>query len=133
MVGPRKTPPEPSAYQQHEHEWRLRNEEPLLEDGRAIITEECGWVEITGTATSERLDETFYETGAECNEVNRYSFRAKRAERKHENSSNTEYNYAPFEAVRDGEINGKIVDFNPDKDQGCVEVETEEWIVIYEA
>jgi hypothetical protein len=115
----------------HDHEWRLQNAEPALEDGRAIFMEECGWVEITGTATSERLDETFYETGAECDEVNRYWFNAERAERKHENSSNTEYNYAPFEAVEDVEINGEIVDCDSDKDLGRVEVETDDWIVIY--
>jgi len=52
----------------HDHEWHMREDESGLEyeDAAVIIFEECEFVEITGSSTCERLDETFYETGYEC-------------------------------------------------------------------
>lgn len=48
----------------HEHEWCL---EPRVEwDEDVFVTFDCEYVEITGSVTSDRLDETFYEEGAEC-------------------------------------------------------------------
>lgn len=59
----------------HEHEWELaQRENPLLEDLAAIFTEKCRWVEILGSFTSEKYDETFYEEGAECDARRRYRF-----------------------------------------------------------
>lgn len=49
----------------HEHEWM--DEAPdVFWDGDVFVSWTCGWVEITGSQHSERHDETFYETGAEC-------------------------------------------------------------------
>lgn len=51
----------------HEHEWHLDHDTPCEYYGTDLfVRERCEWVEITGSTTSERLDETFYETGAEC-------------------------------------------------------------------
>lgn len=49
----------------HEHEW---TEEPneIFEDGAWQVNQPCTFVEILGSQHSERLDETFYETGREC-------------------------------------------------------------------
>lgn len=73
MVGlsRHRAPPEPSGA--HEHEWHVREDESALlyEDGAVYVYEDCEYVEITGSATSERLDETFYETGFEC-DASRY-------------------------------------------------------------
>lgn len=49
----------------HDHEWMPESVEAIW-DGDVFVTWSCGWVEITGSVTSEQYDETFYETGAEC-------------------------------------------------------------------
>lgn len=49
----------------HDHEFEEPDHE-IVEDGAWIVTVPCNFVEITGSQTSERLDETFYETGWEC-------------------------------------------------------------------
>jgi len=59
----------------HEHEWMPAEEEnPILEDMAAIFTEYCDWVEITGSYTDDARDETYYETGAECDASRSYRF-----------------------------------------------------------
>ena len=59
----------------HEHEWMpAHDENPILEDMAAIFTEVCDWVEITGSYTDDARDETYYETGAECDATRRYRF-----------------------------------------------------------
>ena len=119
------------SLQTHEHEWRLKNHVPIVEDGKAIFQQECGYAEVVSAQHSERHDETFYGYGAECEEENQYVFRAERAERKQENGDNIEYNYAPFEAIEDAEINGEIKESDPDENFGRVVMEGDEWIVIY--
>ena len=49
----------------HEHEWWPENVD-VDWDEDLFVTWHCDFVEITGSTTSERLDETFYEEGAKC-------------------------------------------------------------------
>ncbi|WP_226041218.1 hypothetical protein [Natrinema sp. DC36] len=54
----------------HTHEWRpLDEDDPVFEDGAAIFRQQCDHVEILGSQTSSRHDETFYEEGAQCPET----------------------------------------------------------------
>lgn len=74
MVGPPTSPPDPGPAATHDHEWRLVEEAPIIEDGAAIFPEECEWVEITGSTHSKKHDETFYNEGAECEKHRSYRF-----------------------------------------------------------
>jgi len=56
---------EPQNNLDHEHDW-IPETMDVLWDESIFVTWECNWAEVTGSATSERLDETFYEYGAEC-------------------------------------------------------------------
>lgn len=49
----------------HQHDW-IPESMTVDFDGELFITYDCSWAEVTGSATSERLDETFYEYGAQC-------------------------------------------------------------------
>ncbi|AUX09923.1 hypothetical protein AArcSl_2300 [Halalkaliarchaeum desulfuricum] len=51
-----------------------RDDNPFLEDLAAIWTEDCEWVEILDSYTSQKHDETFYEEGAECEATRSYRF-----------------------------------------------------------
>lgn len=72
----RTSPPEPSAYQAHSHEWHVHQnpDAVIVEDGAIHITEGCEWVEVTGASHSERHDETFYSYGAECDATRSHRF-----------------------------------------------------------
>lgn len=48
----------------HQHEWRP--DPHVTWDEEVFVTFHCAFVEILGSATSERLDETFYDEGAKC-------------------------------------------------------------------
>lgn len=74
MTGPPKAPPDPGPIATHDHEWRLDEESPIIEDGAAIFMEDCTWAEVTSAVTSEKHDETFYGYGAECEESRSYRF-----------------------------------------------------------
>ena len=53
----------------HDHEWRLADAPAVVfEDGAAIVTYECTFVEITDSYHSSRHDEVYYEEGASCDE-----------------------------------------------------------------
>jgi hypothetical protein len=54
----------------HDHEYRPLDEtRPLFEDWAAIFQQECDFAEIVGAVHSERHDEVFHGTGAECDET----------------------------------------------------------------
>lgn len=134
--GPPTNPPEPSAYQSHEHEWRPAPEEIILEDCRAIFTMECEWVEITGSSHSKKHDETFYSTGAECDETKTYSMEFQWVEQKDGNirfEDGDEMTAQYEEAIIEVEMEGDVTDADPDPDVGHVVVESENWKARYEA
>lgn len=59
----------------HEHEWiPVQGLSPVLEDTAAIFHEQCRWAEVVDTYTDHRRDETYYETGAECEAERQYRF-----------------------------------------------------------
>lgn len=63
------------AVPDHEHEWMPVEElSPILEDMAAIFHEQCRWAEIVDSYTDHRRDETYYETGAECEAERHYRF-----------------------------------------------------------
>lgn len=59
----------------HDHEWMpVEGMHPVLEDMAAIFHEECRFAEVVDTYTDHRRDETYYETGAECDAERYYRF-----------------------------------------------------------
>ncbi|WP_254273281.1 hypothetical protein [Haloarcula marina] len=59
----------------HEHEWvPVQGLSPVLEDMAAIFHEQCHWAEVVNSYTDHRRDETYYETGAECEAERHYRF-----------------------------------------------------------
>jgi hypothetical protein len=135
-------PPDPSPYQQHNHEFRLTHESPVFEDGAAIFIEACEWVEILGSVTSERHDETFYNEGAECDETRSYRMELDELYRNGElwlsfpldRELTTEEEIAIMElAETANEGNAVIEELDPDPDDGCVIVSYNNLKIIYKA
>ena len=62
----------------HEHQFEGEPDWEYFEDGAFIASWRCDHVEILGSYTSERHDETFYEEGARCEEVKRVRMDCKR-------------------------------------------------------
>lgn len=61
--------------QDHEHEWEpVQGLSPVLEDMAAIFHEQCRFEEIVNSYTDYQRDETYYETGAECEAERHYRF-----------------------------------------------------------
>jgi hypothetical protein len=59
----------------HEHEWiPVQGLSPVLEDMAAIFHEQCRWAEVVDSYTDYQRDETYYETGAECQAERHYRF-----------------------------------------------------------
>ena len=59
----------------HEHEWEpILGLSPVLEDLAAIFHEQCRWAEIVGSYHDQQRDETYYETGPECEAKRHYRF-----------------------------------------------------------
>ncbi|WP_436935451.1 hypothetical protein [Halovenus marina] len=59
----------------HEHEWvPVQGLSPILEDMAAIFHEQCRWAEVVDSYTDYRRDETYYETGSECEAERHYRF-----------------------------------------------------------
>jgi hypothetical protein len=59
----------------HEHEWMpVEGLSPVLEDMAAIFHEQCRWAEVVDSYTDHQRDETYYETGAECEAERHYRF-----------------------------------------------------------
>jgi hypothetical protein len=77
MVGHSRRSAGPSASNHsHDHEWECYGGEDsfLVEDGAAFVYEDCSYAEVTGSATCDRLDETFYEYGYECEATRRHRY-----------------------------------------------------------
>lgn len=59
----------------HNHEWGpVKGLSPVLEDIAAIFHEKCRFAEVVDTYTDHKRDETYYETGEECEAERRYRF-----------------------------------------------------------
>jgi hypothetical protein len=73
----------PSASHSHDHEWECYggSDSFVHEDFALHVHEDCSYAEVTGSATSERHDETFYEYGYECDATRRHRFEIVRIER----------------------------------------------------
>lgn len=142
MVGPPTNPPDPSPVSNHNHEWRPTGEGPLIEDGAAIFYEYCDWVEITGSSHSKKLDETFYETGAECEETRSYRFEYSTLESPQGKIFELP-TISEWDSI-DDEIQERIMtleqrdsedvemSIDPDKNSGEVTIEYEGWKLTYE-
>lgn len=138
----RTNPPERSALATHEHEWTPEEEtEVFIEDSVATFTQHCMWVEITGSYTSEKHDETFYEEGAKCDATRSYEMELAWLEKRREGGANLYYLGSEIDhfmpQLEDGiievERNGEIVEMDPDEKYGEVVIETENWRAKYKA
>lgn len=143
MRGPPTSPPDPGPLATHDHEWRLVEEAPIIEDGAAIFREECEWVEITGSTHSKKHDETFYSEGAECEEHRTYRF-----EYSHlvlgdgteielptiENWENADQMESEMVEYIEGahHIGEANIDVDPDRDVGEVVISAYNWELHYE-
>jgi len=60
----------------HEHEYRVPDSDDafIYEDGAIIIFEECVHEDVLSSTHSERHDETFYETGPQCDHSRSHRF-----------------------------------------------------------
>lgn len=59
----------------HDHEWMpVEGLSPVLEDLAAIFYEQCRFAEVVDSYTDHRRDETYHETGAECEAERHYRF-----------------------------------------------------------
>lgn len=123
----------------HDHEWMPVEElAPILEDWAAIFHEQCRWAEVVDSYTDHQRDETYYETGAECEAERHYRFELAyvinesgvrlesddidRMEQKAEERSKTviEAVIAAEQAFPD---ETKIVDIDPDRSNGQVVIQ----------
>lgn len=138
----RINPPEPEPINTHEHEWVPLEECPVhLEDEAAIFTQECEWVEITGSSYSEKQDETFYSEGAKCEACRTVRMEMVWLEKRREGGANIRYLPAEFEnllylfepGIIEVELEGEIVDVYYWKDDGYVVAESDNWRAKYEA
>lgn len=57
----------------HDHEFRPESDDVIVDED-VWVTFPCMWSEVTGSQTSDRLDETFYEYGAECQAYKRLRY-----------------------------------------------------------
>ena len=57
----------------HEHEFRPEPDDVIVDED-VWVTFPCMWAQVTGSQTSDRLDETFYEYGAECQAYKRLRY-----------------------------------------------------------
>jgi len=57
--------PSRSSGLEHEHEF-IKEDVDILVDESVWFNFPCLWVEVTGSYTSDKHDETFYDEGAEC-------------------------------------------------------------------
>lgn len=58
----------------HTHQWQPKVvDAPFILDGKtAVFVYECHWTEVVESTYSEKHDETFYETGEQCDEKRRF-------------------------------------------------------------
>lgn len=57
--------PSRSTNLDHEHEF-VKDDVDIIVDEDVWFNFSCGWIEVTGSYTSDKHDETFYGEGAEC-------------------------------------------------------------------
>lgn len=125
----------------HKHDWRPVEEPPVFEDAAAIFFEECDWVEITGATTSEKYDETFYSTGAECDATRSYRMEEVWVEKIRDDAPNVRYlrdstpryDRIAEEATMALSSSGfPIEGIDPDKTYGEVVAANDNWRIKYE-
>ncbi|QLG50234.1 hypothetical protein [Natrinema halophilum] len=105
---------------------------PVLEDMAAIFHERCCFEEIVDSYTDHRRDETYYETGAECEAERHYRFELEYVETEegrlkcHDIDRLEQADDERFEAVIAAEQAFpeamEVVDVDPDRQQGQVVV-----------
>jgi len=127
----------------HEHRFEATKPEVVFEDGAAIFIVECDYVEITSAVTSERHDETFYGTGAECEKTRKYRFDASYIwypdgqgapfpGLDDEFPPKMEHAFMMIETrLAEGSNEVQITKFDPDKENGEVRVEWNDWELVY--
>jgi hypothetical protein len=121
----------------HDHEWMPVGElVPVLEDWAAIFYEECEWAEIVDSVTDHQRDETYYETGEECEAERHYRFELdyvidEPGQRLDRDGLDALEGDERFETVIEAVIaterafpdETEIVDIDPDRDNGQVVVQ----------
>lgn len=121
----------------HEHEWiPVEEMHPVLEDMAAIFREQCRFEEIVDSYTDHQRDETYYETGAECEAERHYRFELAYVDTEKERLDRDDINRLEedgddrFEtiieaviAAEQGSIDeAEIVEIDPNRQQGQVVV-----------
>lgn len=140
--GPPTSPPDPGPVATHDHEWHTTEDTPILEDGAAHFTEKCEWVEITSAVTSEKHDETFYGTGAECDEVRHFRMELAEVTRLLDSLKDMTIKESAFnrnwgilwkieEHVASSDW--EIVSLDPDRNDGELVVENDDYRLTYRA
>ena len=117
----------------HEHEWEpVQGLSPILEDLAAIFHEQCRFEEIVGSYTDYQRDETYYETGAECEAERSYRFELNyvvtesgtRLDRDRLDQDEDEQVEEVFETVIEAEQafpdDTEVIEIDPDRQQGRV-------------
>lgn len=127
----------------HEHEWHPSEDTPVIEDGAAIFTEECNFVEITESTVSEKHDEIFHGEGESCDATQHTQFEETTLTRKRDDEPNVTYLLNPdaipenrgTERLRQHLVavatNGEITTADPCEETGMVTVETRDWKITY--
>jgi hypothetical protein len=107
---------------------------PVLEDMAAIFHEQCRWAGVVDSYTDHRRDETYYETGAECEAERHYRFElayvfdesGTRLDRDDIDRLEEEGDETVIEAVIAAERafpeETEVVDIDPDRQEGQVVV-----------
>jgi hypothetical protein len=132
----------------HDHEWMpVEGLAPILEDWAAIFHEECRHAEVVDSYTDHQRDETYYETGAECEAERHYRFELAyvvdesgarlesddidRLEQEHDERSNTVIE-AVIAAEQSFPDETEVVDIDPDRSNGQVIVQHDGFELGYE-
>jgi len=133
----------------HDHEWMpVEEESPVLEDMGALFREDCRWAEVVNTHTDYQRDETYVETGAECEATRWHRFElahvelpcGQRLDRDDIDRLEDEGDEL-FETVLDAVIGAErafpedteVLDIDPDPEVGCVVVRCDGYELGYEA
>jgi hypothetical protein len=135
----------------HEHAWVEAEDNPLLEDARAIFRYECDYAPVIDSYTSPRHDERFYEHGDKCEATKQYSFEIQHVRIKNE-KHDLYYNPNSVYHTKDGEVlektlphveahnqpmdsNAEITSCVPNEESGWVKVVNEDAgvTVVYKA
>jgi hypothetical protein len=101
---------------------------PVLEDLAAIFHEQCRWTEIINSYTDHQRDETYYETGAECEAERHYRFELAYVESDEERLDRDELEQNGHESALEAVIEAErafpdeteIIEIDPDRQQGRV-------------